>query len=75
MNNNGIEASVGISGELISLGIDSVYEGTTAEYTTVQREDTHPVLDNGNSLLQMTIDEQDLTKPYRIIFRGELVHD
>lgn len=32
-------------------------------------------INNENSLIKETSEEQDITKPFRIVFRGELVYD
>ena len=73
MNNNG---GMLIGESLSSLDFTLNNGGTTLQYS--ERDNVLSGDDNNqkdDSLLPSSVDQQDMSKPYRIIFKGVLVHD
>lgn len=74
INNNGTDLPESLGESLVAF--DPTQGIATVKTATIQNLSDPTVNKHSESnLLQMATDTQDITKPYRIVFRGELVHD
>lgn len=74
INNNGTNLPESLGESLV--GFDPTQGVATVKTATIQNLSEPAVNKHSEgNLLQMAADAQDITKPYRSVFRGELVHD
>ncbi|MBQ7000985.1 MAG: hypothetical protein IJN67_08075 [Oscillospiraceae bacterium] len=75
MTNNEPFFSVDNNESLVSLDFNPIESNTDLTFSEPQNVCSDVQASSKDTLIQASAETQDTTKPYRIVFRGELVHD